>query len=139
LRALIAQIRELESVLADTDACSAWMRKLALPTANAVEAWERQHKEHSDLMSAILDVAPRIMAILVSARSFAEKDADGDLREIEAALAQQCFRLFTTLLRAMVTSVPAVYDKEAIERYLPDIMEIMEIITTRKEKEQNHG
>ncbi|MFT3962757.1 hypothetical protein [Propionivibrio sp.] len=139
LRALIAQVREQESGLSDPDACMAWMRNLVLPMANLVASWERQHKAHSDLMSAVLDIVPRIMAVLVSARSSSAGDEDGDLREIEAALAQHCFRLFTTVLRAMVTSAPAVYDKEAIERYLPDIVEITEIITTRREKERSNG
>lgn len=137
LRAFIAQIREQESGLSDPDACMAWMRSLVLPRANGIAIWERQHKQHSDLMSAVLDIAPRIMAVLVSWHSLGD-NAD-DMIEVEAALAQQCFSLFTTLLRMMVTSAPAVYDKEAIERYLPEIMEIMEIITARRIKERNDG
>lgn len=139
LRALVSRVRQQESGLADPHVCSEWMRNLIQPTANAVATWERTHKEHSDLMSAVLDIVPRIMAILVSAQPSSAEGRESDMREIEAALAQQCFRLLTTLLRAAVTSVPAVYDKESIERYLPDIVEITEIIATRKEKERKNG
>jgi hypothetical protein len=138
LRALVTSIRARESGLADPDVCSEWLRGLVQPLSNAVAAWERGHREHSDILSAVLDVIPKIMVILVSSRSGAEEGA-GDLREIEAALSQQCFRLFATLLRAAVTSVPAVYEKEAIERYLPEIVEITDIIVTRREKERKNG
>jgi len=59
--------------------------------------------------------------------------------EGQAALAQQCFRLLTRILRAAVTSAPEVYERESIERYLPGIVEIMEIIATRREKERKNG
>lgn len=145
LRMLVARVRQQESGLSNPDACAEWMRSLVQPMTNTVATWERQHREHSDLMSAVLDAVPRIMAIVLSAQrqhfgaSENEGSEAGDLHEIEAALAQQCFRLLTTLLRAAVTSNPAVYDKEAIDRYLPDIVEITEIIATRKEKERKNG
>ncbi|GHU33687.1 hypothetical protein AGMMS50256_26100 [Betaproteobacteria bacterium] len=139
LRALVLRVRQQESGLTDPDVCSEWMRSLIQPMANTVTMWERRHKEHSDIMSAALETVPRIMSILVSAPSHDEEDGESDLREIEAALAQQCFRLLTTLLRAAITTVPAVYDKESIERYLPDIIEITDIIVTRREKERKNG
>ncbi len=141
LRGLVSRVRQQESGLADIDVCTEWMRSLVQPLISQVGAWERQQKQHSELMSAVLDAVPRIMALLVSARPETEEarpDA-GDLREVEAVLAQQCFHLLTTLLRAAVTSTPAVYDRVSIERYLPDIIEIMEIIATRKEKELKNG
>ena len=138
LRAMIAQVREQESELSDPDSCMAWMRRLVQPTANFVAAWERQNKQHSDVLSAVLDIAPRLMALLVSARPPSTQDDGNDMREMEAALASHCFYLLTTVLRAMVTSVPAAYEKGNIERYLPDILEISEIIIARREKEKSH-
>ena len=154
LRMLVARVRQQESGLSNPDVCAEWMRSLVQPMMNAVATWERQHKEHSELMSAVLDTVPRIMAIVLSGQrqqsGLRERGESGDsgdsgesmacdLHEIEAALAQQSFRLLTTLLRAAVTTNPAVYDKEAIDRYLPDILEITEIISTRKDKERKNG
>ncbi|MBL8250947.1 MAG: hypothetical protein JNK31_04695 [Candidatus Competibacter sp.] len=76
------------------------------------------------------------MATLVAARLTDEGGRDQAL-EVEAVLAQQCFRLFATLLRAGVTTQPATYDRTVLDRYLPDIIEIIEIIANRK-KEQSH-
>lgn len=144
LRALVTRVRQQESGMTDPEVCSEWARGLVQPLANAAAAWERRHQEHSDILGAALDVVPQIMAILVSSRPGAEEGGggsgvEGGMREIEAALAQQCFRLLATLLRAAVTSVPAVYEKDAIERYLPNIVEIMDIIVTRREKERKNG
>lgn len=141
LRGLVTRVRQQESGLNDPEVCAEWARGLVQPLSNAVAAWERRHKAHSDILSAVLDVVPKIMVILVSSRPGAEEGASEEesLREIEAALSQQCFRLFATLLRAAVTSVPAVYEKEAIERYLPEIVEITDIIVTRREKERKNG
>jgi len=148
LRMLVARVRQQESGLSNPDVCAEWMRSLVQPMMNAVATWERQHKEHSELMSAVLDTVPRIMAIVLSGQRQPpgpRESGDGgermacDLHEIEAALAQQSFRLLTSLLRAAVTTNPAVYDKEAIDRYLPDILEITEIISTRKDKERKNG
>jgi hypothetical protein len=139
LRALVLRVRQQESGLADPDTCSEWLRSLIQPTASAVATWERKRKEHSDIMSAALEIVPRIMSLLISARPGGGEEGDGGWRGIEADLAQQCFRLLATLLRAAVTSVPVVYDRESIERYLPGIVEITEIITSQREKERKNG
>jgi CRISPR/Cas system-associated endonuclease Cas1 len=139
LRALVTRVHQQATGLTDPEVCAEWARGLVQPLANAVAAWERGHREHSDILSAALDVVPQLLVILVSARLGAEEGKGDELREIEAALSQQCFRLFATLLRAAVTSAPAVYEQDAIERYLPDIVEITNIIATRREKERKNG
>lgn len=131
LRALLAKARAQETGITNPDLCSAWMRALAQPLVDGIAAHERREMDHSDLISAVSEWIPQIMATLVSSR-VADQHAREEAIEIEALLAQQCFRLLTTLLRAAVTSVPATYDKNVLDRYLPDILEIAAIISTRK-------
>lgn len=138
LRALLARARQQEAGMGDPELCAAWMRQLAQPFSDTVTTFERQQKSHSDLMGAVAEWIPQIMATLISTRPTGE-DAQEKARELEAILAQQCFRLLTTLLRAAVTSTPATYDKDVLDRYLADVIEIATIISTRKEKELNHG
>lgn len=138
LRALVTRAREQEAGLKDYRRCVAWMRDLSQPFADAVADVERASKTHSDLVAAVCEYVPQIMATLVSDRPSGERALD-KAKEAEAVLAQQCFRLLIGLLRAGVTSNPATYDKQVLEGYLDDIIEIAAIISTRKEKESTHG
>jgi hypothetical protein len=138
LRALLARARQQEAGMINPELCSAWMRSLAQPFVESVAALERKQKTHSDLVGAVSEWIPQIMATLVSSR-LTGKRAQEDAIELEAILAQQCFRLLTSVLRAAITSVPATYDKEVLDRYLQDVIEIAAIISTRKGKELKNG
>jgi hypothetical protein len=138
LRSLLVQARRQEAGLADHDLCFAWMRGLVQPFVDSVAAFERKQKIHSDVVSAVAEWLPRVMATAVSTR-IGEKSALDKAKEVEAALARQSFRLLTTLLRAAVTSVPATYDKDVLDESLHDVIEIAAIISTRKEKELKNG
>jgi len=138
LRALLARTRKQEAGMTSPEMCAVWMKALAQPFAESLSAYERKHKIHSDLIGAVAEWGPQIMATLVSTRLASEAGREQAV-EVEAILAQQCFRLFATLLRAGVTTHPATYDRDVLDRYLPDIIEIAEIIENRKEREQSHG
>ena len=137
LRALLARSRQQEAGLANSEMCATWMRGLIQPFVDSITALERKQKSHSDVVSAVSEWVPHIMAVLVSSRLSAS-DSQSEAVEIEAVLAQQSFRFLIALLRAVVTSTPATYDKEALDRYLPDIIELVEIISTRKAKEHKN-
>ena len=139
LRALVAACRQQEAGRTDPEAFAESMKALTQALENSLAAWERCSGRHSELVGAALDAAPRLMAILASTVPLNETEAgEAAARELEAALAQQCFRLLTAILRAAVTSNPAVYARESLERYLPDIVEIVEIIANRREKERQN-
>ncbi len=138
LRALLARIRRQEAGMASPEMCSAWMRGLAQPFLDAIAAYERKQKAHSDLVSAVAEWSPQLMATLISTRLSGEGDQEKAV-EVEAILAQQGFRLLTTLLRAAVTTKPATYDREILAHYLPDVIEIVQIIAARKGEEHING
>ncbi|HEX8962589.1 MAG TPA: hypothetical protein VF801_06255 [Rhodocyclaceae bacterium] len=138
LRALLTWARQQEAGMADPALCAMWMRSMVQPLVQGVAAFERGRKDHSDVVAAALEWTPQIMATLVSSR-LAEGCKPADAVELEAVLGQQCFRLLIALLRAAVTSMPAVYDPGSLERHLPDVVEIAEIISNRKRKESENG
>ncbi|MFA9949022.1 hypothetical protein [Dentiradicibacter hellwigii] len=141
LRALVAGSRQQDVERADPEMCAESMKGLVQALVNSVAVWERRSMRHSELVGAVLETVPQLMAILASSMPVSETAEAGETmaKELEAALAQQCFRLLTRILRAAVTSAPEVYERESIERYLPGIVEIMEIIATRREKERKNG
>lgn len=136
LRALLAKARAQEAGMADPELCSAWMRSLAQPFVDSVGAVERKHRLHSYAVGVVAEKIPQIMATLASSRL---SGSATDAIETEAVLMQQCFQLFSALLRTAVTATPSTYDKNVLDRYLPDIIELAGIISTRKEKELQNG
>lgn len=141
LRALVASSRQQDAGRADPEMCAESMKGLVQMLANSVAVWERRRMRHSELVGAALETAPQLMAILVSSPPIDETAEVGENRakELEAALAQQCFHLLARILRSVVTSTPEAYERESLERYLPGVVELVEIIANRKEKERQNG
>ena len=136
LRALLSKFRQQENGIGSPAQCVSWMRTLAQPLMDSLMMLERQQKTHSDLFSVAVETVPQIMATLASSRindEAAPASAHTEAIEIEAVLAQQCFRLLSAVLRLAVTSTPATYDKQVLDSLLPEIMEIVTIIAHRKE------
>lgn len=131
LRLLVARARQQQIGMADPETCTTWMRTLAQPFADSLAALERQKKIQSELIAAVEEWVPAMMATLISSRIGGHKAQESAL-EVEAILAQQCFRLITAVLRAAVTTNPATYDKSVLDRYLADIVEIANIISTKR-------
>jgi hypothetical protein len=138
LRALVAKAREQDGGMADYKRCAGWMRGLTQPFTEAIADVDHRYSMHSDLVTAISEGVPQIMATLITERPEGTH-ANEKAVEAEAALARQCFRLLSGLLRSAITSTPATYDKQVLDDYLPDILEIAEIISTRKERETKNG
>jgi hypothetical protein len=138
LRALIAQMRKQHQGTMDHATCVAWLRELLSPFVVALREVENRHRMHSDAINAVIEWLPQIMATLLSERRFG-KDAPGRAADIESALVQRCFQLFSTLMRLGVTPVAECYDSQAIEKHLPKIIELANLISTdrssRKEKQ----
>lgn len=137
LRALVQRTRQQDAGLHDPERCSAWMRSLVQPTTDALSAIERHQQRHSDLLTAVIEHVPQIMAAIVGARLPA--DGKRESAETEALVAQRCFRFFGAVLRGAITSNPAAFTPDAYERHLPDIVELAQIISSKRRKETNHG
>jgi hypothetical protein len=137
LRALIAQMRKQHQGTMDHMTCVAWLRDLLGPFVVALREVENRHRMHSDAINAVIEWLPQIMATMLSERRFG-KDAAAHVTDVEAALAQRCFQLFSTLMRLGITPAAECYDPHAIEKHLPRILELANLISAdrklRKEK-----
>jgi hypothetical protein len=136
LRALLQRMRQQEQGLSDPERSAAWMRRLVQPFADDLATLERESQTHSDLLAAVVEHVPAIMALLATGRPAQEEGAGA---ASEALVAQRCFRFFAALLKGAITTHPASYAPGVYERHLPDIIELAEIISSRKGKEANHG
>ncbi|MCE1241335.1 MAG: hypothetical protein LWW83_15575 [Azonexaceae bacterium] len=136
LRALLQRVREQQAGQQDPELCTLWMRQLVQPFADETGQIERNRQQHSDLLAAVIEHVPAIMALLVAGRPAASGD---EAANCEALIALRCFRFFGALLKGGITSTPSTYGEGIYDRYLPDILELAQIISTRKGKETNHG
>ncbi|MBA3996964.1 MAG: hypothetical protein C0489_07375 [Candidatus Accumulibacter sp.] len=138
LRALLAKAREQESRMRDPELCASWMRGLTQPFVDAITAFERKTRTHSDIVRTVAEWAPQIMATLASSRLTGDR-AEQDATEAEAVLTQQSLLLLTALLRSAVTLTLSAYDKKVLDGYLPDIIELANIISTKSGKETQNA
>jgi hypothetical protein len=132
LRALIAQMRKQHEGALDYSACLAWLRDLLAPFVIELRGVEHRERTHSAAVSAIIAWAPQIMAKMLSARDFGE-DGVSQAREVEDALVQSCVHLLMALLRLGVTPAGECYTPDVIEKHLPRIIELVQLITANRE------
>ena len=132
LRALISQMRKQHEGKLDYSACLAWLRDLLAPFVIDLRRIEHSERTHSEAISAVITWAPQIMATMLSARDFGE-DGVARTREVEDALVQCCLRLLAALLRLGVTPAADCYTPDVIEKHLPRIIELVQLITANRE------
>ena len=132
LRALIAQMRKQHEGALDYSACLSWLRDLLSPFVIELRGIEHRERTHSEAVSAVIAWAPQVMATMLSARDFGDEGI-GRSREVEDALVQCCFRLLIALLRLGVTPAAECYTPDVIEKHLPRIIELVELITANRE------
>lgn len=136
LRALLQRVREQQAGQQDPELCAQWMRQLVQAFGDDMASIERNRQQHSDLLAAVIEHVPGIMALLVAGRPAQDDNAAASC---EALIALRCFRFISALLKGGITSTPVTYGDGVYEKHLPDIIELAQIISTRKGKETNHG
>jgi hypothetical protein len=127
LRTLIAQMRRQYEGAMDYAACVSWLRDLLAPVVTSVRTFEHQNRTHSEVLTLTAEWLPQIMATLLSERALG-KMTPSRAHETEEMVVQRCFQLLASLLRLAVTREAACYDPAVIERHLPAIIELAEIV-----------
>jgi hypothetical protein len=127
VRALIAQMRRQHEGTLDYERSLSWLRDLVAPFVTAVRALENQNRMHSEVLTLAAEWLPQVMATLLSERGLG-RDARDRAMEIEDLVAQRCFQLLTSLLRLGVTRDTGCYSPASLDRHLPKVLEISQIV-----------
>jgi hypothetical protein len=136
LRALIAQMRRQHEGAMDYAACVSWLRDLVAPAVTEIRAFENSSRTHSEALTLVAEWLPQIMATLLSERGVAS-DAQTRAMQTEELVVQRCFQLLTSLLRLAVTREAACYNPVVIEKHLPAVIEISELVAqTRRSRRE---
>ena len=132
LRALIAQMRRQHEGALDYTACVVWLRELLSPLVAEIRGVEHRHQIHSAAISAVLEWVPQIVATLLAARRPGNDDTEAVVA-LEKALVQQSFQLLTALMRLGITPDAECYTADVIEKQLPRVLELAQLIKASRE------
>jgi len=137
LRALIAQMRRQQEGTLDYERSLSWLRDLVAPFVTAIRALEHQNRMHSEALTLAAEWLPQIMATLLSERGLA-KEAKKRAVDIEEIVVQRCFQLLISIMRLAVTRSAGCYNPAVIDKHLPNVLEIAEIVSrARKMREES--
>jgi hypothetical protein len=137
LRALVTQMRRQHDGTLDYERGLAWLRDLVAPFVTAVRGFEHHNRMHSEALTLAAEGLPQIMATLLSERSLG-RDAKARAIDVEALVVQRCFQLLASLMRLAVTRNAGCYSPDVIDRHLPAVLEIADVVTrTRNLREES--
>lgn len=133
IRSLIAANRRQREGATDYVACVAMLRDHMRPFLNAVSAAERRETMHSELVAAISDSLPEIMAETIAFRPVpADASAADALAHIEADLTARALRLLIRILRLSITQAVPAYDPAVLDPYLAEVIDIAGLVDGRR-------
>ncbi len=135
LRALISEARKREDSIGGFSESQMELRRLIQPLIEKVQDYEANNERYSQLLHLGLEWIPEAMAELVAQRFKVKGEADDELmQELERRVTDRVFRLIEGFLRLAVTQDCEGYDPQVVQKRLPRIRQLVELI---KFMEQN--
>ena len=92
----------------------------------------RRHGIHSEVVAAIEQSLPEMMAETIAFAPVNEQEERTALAQVESNLAARTMRLCVRLLRMSITQSTPAYDPAVLDPYLPEIIELAGIIQGRR-------
>ena len=133
IRSLIAADRRRHEGMTDYIACVSMLREFLRPFENSLRTAERRLGLHSEVVAAIADSLPEIMAETIAFPPVPDDEgARAALVRVESDLAARTMRLLIRLLRLSITQATPAYDAAVLDPYLAEAIELAEIIKRRR-------
>lgn len=129
LRAVIQRYRREHEGAHSYELALDWLRDLVQPFAKDIAAYEHHSGERSEIVAAMLEWVPQLMALLAS-EHVATADPAERARRIEDMLLQRSVALLSALLRLGVAPAATAYDSDALERQLPRLTALLDALQT---------
>lgn len=135
VRAIIADTRRQTESRQDYPGCMAIMQSFVGPAGSRLRELEAEHRIHSELITRTLDWLPDAMAFAVTSGTV-ERNATSQLEALESGLADRIFRLMESVLQMGVTPRCSCYDSGAIRARVEPILDLVRVINTTRQLEE---
>jgi hypothetical protein len=132
LRAIIQRYRRQRDGSESYELTLGWLRELVQPFARGVAAYEHHMEQRSEIVAAMLEWVPQLMALLASEQLDAEATSER-ARKIEDKLLQRSAALMGALLRLGVAPDVPAYDNTAIDRQLPRLGALIDAVRAARQ------
>lgn len=124
MRVAVANLKRMHDGDSDYVGALGMYRDLSRGTRETISALERDTGEHSEVLAAMLEHIPALMAAL----NAAQPGNVGEAQQLEETLVRRTMQLAETLLRQAVTSGAAAYDPQVVARNAGRLLEVARII-----------
>lgn len=124
MRVAVANLKRMHDGDADYIGALSMYRDLGRGTREHIAALEQQTGQHSEVLAALMEHLPALIAGLHSAQPVSLADA----RLLEAQLVRRTMQLAETLLRQAVTSQAAAYDPQVVTHNASRLLELARLL-----------
>ncbi len=124
MRVAVVNLRRLQGGDGDYIGALSMYRDLGRRTREHIAILEQQTGQHSEVLAALMEHLPALLAGLHSARTTSLPDA----KRLEALLVKRTMQLAETLLRQALSLQAAAYDPPVIQRNVNRILEIARLL-----------
>lgn len=128
LRVAVLHLKRMHE--GDTDYLGAlsMYRDLGRSTRDQIAQLERKTGQHSEVLAALMEHLPVLIAMLHSSQISSPHSA----KELEAALVRRTLQLAETLLRQAITGSAAAYDEKVIADNSTRLLEVARLVSSTR-------
>jgi hypothetical protein len=127
MRVAVATLKRMHDGDSDYVDALAMYRDLGRGTREYITALERDTGQHSEVLAALVEHLPALMAALNAAQPRSIKEA----KQLEDALVRRTMQLAETLLRQAITAQAAAYEPQVVAKNSGRLLELARLIPTR--------
>lgn len=128
MRIAVANLKRMHDGDSDYMDALGMYRDLGRNTRENIAALERDSGQHSEVLSALMEHLPALMAALNAAQPRTVEEA----RQLEVTLVRRTMQLAEALLRQAVTHNAAAYDAKVIAKNSERLLELARLIPTNR-------
>ena len=127
MRVAVANLKRMHDGDSDYVGALGMYRDLSRGTREYIAELERDTGEHSEVLAALLEHIPALMAAL----NAAQPRTVGEAQQLEETLVRRTLQLAETLLRQAVTAGAAAYDPQVVAKNAGRLLEVARIIPAK--------
>jgi len=129
LRALIGEARRRQEAKGGFSESQSELRRVIQPLIDQVSDFEAGSEKYSQMLHLGLEWIPEAMAELIAQRFKHTGDLEEEhMQQLERRVADRVFRLVEGFLRLAVTDDCEGYDPQVVQKRLPRIRQLLELI-----------